>query len=94
MAHTPEQVKAYKALRAGRKPFRGYPPERAAGKLARRNMLNVFALRMGFSTPVEKICMELVPQLRELIKSGNHWEWKNGRFSKMLDRYAKAATDA
>jgi hypothetical protein len=93
MTEKPDRSIAYRAIRSGRKPFRGYPPERAQGKAARRTMLRVFAAKADFSTDLGKVCMKLIPALRTLIASDGGWIWKRMRFAAMLDRYAAAAVN-
>jgi hypothetical protein len=89
MSESPEikarKAKAFEAIRAGRKPFRGYPPERAAGKQARKNMMRVFMAR-GF--------YPLAERLHKLKLAQVGWIEKRRRLSAILDKYAGAVTGA
>jgi hypothetical protein len=72
----------YQAIRSRRKAFRGYPPERASGKQARRTMLEVFQSK-GFFV--------FASVLRGLIRNPRlDTEGKAARFRDLLDKYAKA----
>jgi hypothetical protein len=84
MAESQELKAKYNAIRAGRKAFRGYPPERAAGKQARKNMMRVFMAR-GFYMLAER--------LHKLIQNPKmDWEIKRQKFSAILNKYAGAVT--
>jgi hypothetical protein len=75
---------AYLEIREGRKAFRGYPPERASGKQARRTMLGVFQAK-GFFV--------FASVLRGLIRNPRlDTEGKAARFRDLLDKYAKAVS--
>jgi hypothetical protein len=86
MTETKDRLIAYRALKAGRKAFRGYPPERASGKQARRTMLGVFQAK-GFFI--------FASVLRGLIRNPSlDTEGKASRFRDLLDKYAKAVSAA